>query len=96
MLFTAYSARSGISEIRALIIRHISIGRMQIFVENTQVKKDRYVNVSPVLLDILESYIKSDTPQPKEYLFESEQTGIEYFTPDNSKNIPDTKRQSGG
>jgi len=69
MLFTAYSARSGISEIRALIIRHINIGRMQIFVENTQVKKDRYVNVSPVLLDILRSYIKSDTPPAQRISF---------------------------
>lgn len=78
MLFTAYSAGLRVSEIAALKIKHIDGGRMQIFVENAKGKKDRYVNLSSVLLDILRSYIKNYRPRPKEYLFESEQTGTAY------------------
>jgi integrase/recombinase XerD len=80
MLFTAYSAGLRVSEIAALKIKHIDSGRMQILVKNAKGKKDRYVNLSPVLLDILRGYIKSYKPKPKEYLFESEQTGTAYPT----------------
>ena len=34
--------------------------------------------LSPVLLDILRSYIKKYKPKPRVYLFESEQTGLAY------------------
>lgn len=74
MLFTAYSAGLRVSEIVHLKIKHIDSKRMQIFIERAKGKKDRYVNLSPVLLDILRKYIKDYTPKPKEYLFESEQT----------------------
>ena len=50
---------------------------MQIFIERAKGKKDRYVNLSPVLLDIL-NYIKQYLPRPKEYLFKSEQTLTAY------------------
>ena len=46
-----------VSEIVALVIKHIDSDRMQIFVENAKGKKDRYVNLSPVLPDILRDYI---------------------------------------
>lgn len=78
MLFTAYSAGLRVSEVAALKIKHIDSGRMQILVENAKGKKDRYVNLSPVLLDILRVYIKNYRAKPKEYLFESEQSGIGY------------------
>lgn len=78
MLFTAYSAGLRVSEIAALKLKHIDSGRMQIFIENAKGKKDRYVNLSPVLLDILRDYIKCYTPRPKEYLFESEHTCTAY------------------
>ena len=74
MLFTAYSAGLRVSEIIHLKISHIDSKRMQIFIERAKGKKDRYVNLSPVLLDILRKYIKEYAPPPKEYLFESEQT----------------------
>ena len=80
MLFTAYSAGLRVSEVAALKIKHIDSGRMQIFVENAKGKKDRYVNLSPVLLDILRAYIKKYSPRPKEYLFESDQTNTAYPT----------------
>ncbi len=78
MLFTAYSAGLRVSEVAALKIKNIDSGRMQILIENAKGKKDRYVSLSPVLLDILRSYIKNYKPKPIEYLFESEQTGTGY------------------
>ncbi len=78
MLFTAYSAGLRVSEVAALKIKDIDSGRMQIFVEQGKGKKDRYVTLSPVLLDILRSYIKQYKPKPVVHLFESEQTGNAY------------------
>ena len=80
MLFTAYSAGLRVSEVAALRIKDIDSGRMQILIEQAKGKKDRYVTLSPVLLDILRSYIKKYKPKPRVYLFESEQTGTAYPT----------------
>jgi site-specific recombinase XerD len=80
MLFAAYSAGLRVSEIAALKIRDIDSGRMQIRVENAKGKKDRYVNLSPVLLDILRAYFRTYKPRPVVYLFESGQTGNAYPT----------------
>jgi integrase len=55
MLFTAYSAGLRVSEVATLQLKHIDSGRMQILVEQAKGKKDRYVTLSPVLLDILRS-----------------------------------------
>ncbi len=78
MLFTAYSAGLRLSEIIHLKLNDIDSKRMQIFIENAKGKKDRYVNLSPVLLDILRAYLKIYTPKPIVYLFESEQTKTQY------------------
>jgi site-specific recombinase XerD len=43
-------------------------------------KKDCYVNLSPVLLDFLRSYLRSCKHKPKEYLFESDYTATPYPT----------------
>jgi site-specific recombinase XerD len=80
MLFTIYSAGLRVSEIASLKMRDIDSSRMQIRIENAKGKKDRYVNLSPVLLDILRAYIKTNKPKPKLYLFESDQTGDAYPT----------------
>lgn len=78
MLFTAYSAGLRLSEIVNLKIADIDSGRMQIFIERAKGKKDRCVNLSPVLLDILRSYIGTYRPRPRKWLFESEETGAQY------------------
>jgi len=101
MLFTAYSAGLRVSEIVNLKLVHIDSRRMQIFIERSKGKKDRYVNLSPVLLDILRKYIKEYEPRPTEYLFESEQTLTAYpartiqqiFT--NAKNKAGIKKEAG-
>ena len=78
LLFTVYSAGLRVSEIVRLRIADIDSDRMQVFIERAKGKKDRYVNLSPVLLDILRSYMKNWRPRPKTYLFESETTGTAY------------------
>ncbi|RZL99399.1 MAG: integrase, partial [Pedobacter sp.] len=78
MLFTAYSAGLRVSEIVNLRLEDIDSGRMQLFVSKAKGKKDRYVNLSPVLLDILRVYVSTYKPKPKEFLFESEQTLTAY------------------
>ncbi len=80
MLFTAYSAGLRVSEVVNLKIAHIDSERMQIFIERAKGKKDRYVNLSPILLDILRKYLTDYKPRPKVYLFESEQTQTAYPT----------------
>ncbi|MEO5564569.1 MAG: tyrosine-type recombinase/integrase [Chitinophagaceae bacterium] len=51
-----------------------------LLIQRAKGKKDRYVNLSPVLLDILRSYIRETKPRPTEYLFESKQTHTAYPT----------------
>lgn len=80
MLFTAYSAGLRVSEVVALKISDIDSSRMQIRIARAKGKKDRYVNLSPVLLDLLRKYIQEYRPAPKVYLFESEHTGGAYPT----------------
>ena len=95
MLFTAYSAGLRVSEVAALKIRNIDSGRMQILVEQAKGKKDRYVPLSPVLLDILREYIKNYKPKPQTYLFESEQTGTCYPTRTIQKIFQLAREKSG-
>ncbi len=78
MLFTVYSAGLRVSELAKLKLSHIDSNRMQIFIERAKGKKDRYVNLSPILLDILRKYIQLHSPKPKVFLFESEQTHSAY------------------
>lgn len=72
MLFTAYSAGLRVSEISNLKLTDIDSKRMQIYINRGKGKKDRYVNLSPVLLDILRAYFKNYKPAPIKYLFESD------------------------
>lgn len=78
MLFTVYSAGLRVSELVKLKLEDVDSKRMQIFVCRAKGKKDRYVNLSPVLLDILRDYVKTYVPRPRQFLFESEQTGRAY------------------
>lgn len=95
MLFTAYSGGLRVSEVVNLKIADIDSKRMQIFVERAKGKKDRYVNLSPVLLDILRSYIKQSKPKPKKYLFESEVTHSAYPTRTVQQIFSNAKHKAG-
>jgi integrase/recombinase XerD len=95
MLFTAYSAGLRVSEIVNLKIIHIDSDRMQILIEQGKGKKDRYVSLSPVLLDILRNYISTYKPRPKKYLFESETTGKAYPTRTVQQIFTNAKNKAG-
>lgn len=95
MLFTAYSAGLRVSEIVNLRISHIDSVRMQILVANGKGKKDRYVNLSPILLDILRNYLRSHRPAPKLFLFESEQTFTAYPTRTVQQIFSNAKKKAG-
>ncbi|MEO6549966.1 MAG: tyrosine-type recombinase/integrase [Ferruginibacter sp.] len=71
ILFAAYSAGLRVSEVVSLKIKHVDSDRMQLFVEKAKGKKDRYVGLSILLLDVLRAYIKKAVPAPKVYVFEN-------------------------
>ena len=99
MLFTVYSAGLRVSELTKLKLANIDSNRMQIHIENAKGKKDRYVNLSPVLLDVLREYVK--LYRPGTYLFESGLTCQAYpvrtvqqiFS--NAKNLAGIRKQVG-
>lgn len=95
ILFTAYSAGLRVSEVVNLKLADIDGKRMQIHIRDAKGKKDRYVNLSPVLLDILRQYVKMVKPTPKEYLFESEQTGKAYPTRTVQQIFTNAKKKAG-
>ncbi len=95
MLFTAYSAGLRVSEIVNLKLKNIDSVRMQLFIENAKGKKDRYVNLSPVLVDILRRYYSTYRPRPELYLFESEQTGTAYPVRTVQQIFSNAKRKAG-
>ncbi len=70
ILFTAYSAGLRVSEVINLKWKNLDRQRGQILIEQAKGKKDRYVSLSPVLVDILESYYKKSKIKPMTYVFE--------------------------
>jgi len=95
MLFTSYSAGLRVSEIVNLKIADIDSKRMQIFIGRAKGKKDRYVNLSPVLLDILRNYLLEYKPRPVTYLFESEQSLTAYPTRTVQQIFSNAKAKAG-
>ncbi|MCW3093933.1 MAG: tyrosine-type recombinase/integrase [Ferruginibacter sp.] len=71
ILFTAYSAGLRVSEVINLKLKDVDSDRMQLFIEKAKGKKDRYVGLSILLLDVLRAYIKKAIPKPKIYVFEN-------------------------
>ena len=80
ILFTAYSAGMRVSEVVNLELKHIDSDRMQILIKCAKGKKDRYVALSPLLLDVLRNYIRSSIAKPKKYVFESLEPAVPYST----------------
>lgn len=78
IVFTAYSAGLRISEVVHLKLCDIDSGRMTVFISKAKGKKDRVVNLSPLLLDILRSYLKKEKSRPEKYLFEGAIKGEPY------------------
>lgn len=78
IVFAAYSAGLRVSEVVNLKLTDIDSERMTIFIERAKGKKDRVVNLSPLLLDILRAYLKKQKPRPLKYLFEGPVPGEAY------------------
>jgi len=76
ILLTAFSCGLRVSEVTKLRVHDLDRERMQVFIERSKGKKDRYVNLSPVLTDILDKYISMY--KPAFYLFEGQEDGKPY------------------
>jgi integrase/recombinase XerD len=96
IIMTIYSAGLRISECINLKIKDIDSNRMQIRVEQSKGKKDRYTLLSAKTLEILRAYFKAY--KPKEYLFEGQYggkysaTSIQTFFRDSIKKVGITKK----
>ncbi len=95
ILFTAYSAGLRVSEVVNLKLQDVDSDRMQLFIQCSKGKKDRYVTLSPVLLDILRAYISACKTRPIKYLFESPQPGIAYCARSAQKVFQNAKSFAG-
>ncbi len=95
IVFTAYSAGLRVSEVVQLKITDVDSRRMVLLIAQAKGKKDRYVNLSPLLLDILRSYLKLHQPRPKTYLFEGQVPGEPYSTRSAQQIFVDAKKKAG-
>ncbi len=95
ILFTAYSAGLRVSEVVKLELKHIDRSRMQLFIKNAKGKKDRYVMLSPLLLDILSNYYKTSKPKPIKYLFEGPEPGTSYSAGSMQKIFQVARKNAG-
>jgi site-specific recombinase XerD len=68
---------------------------MQIKIVAAKGKKDRYVGLSPIVLDILRNYIKKIKPRPVDYLFEGEKAGEQYSSRSAQKIFQRAKEIAG-
>ncbi|MBK9105210.1 MAG: tyrosine-type recombinase/integrase [Saprospiraceae bacterium] len=80
ILLTAFSCGLRVSEVTRLRVRDIDMERLQVFIERSKGKKDRYVMLSPVLKDVLSRYISIYKRSPADYLFEGQEPGTPYGT----------------
>ena len=78
ILFIAYSAGLRVSEVINLRLQDIDRERQQIFIHCSKGKKDRYVRLSPLVLDVLEQYYRLSPSKPTNYVFEGYEKGKPY------------------
>jgi integrase/recombinase XerD len=95
ILFVAYSAGLRVSEIINLRLQDIDREREQLFIHCSKGKKDRYVRLSPLVLDILEQYYKLSKIKPSNYLFEGIEKGKPYTIRSAQQIFSDCKNKAG-
>jgi integrase/recombinase XerD len=95
ILFIAYSAGLRVSEVINLRLQDIDRERQQLFVHCSKGKKDRYVRLSPMVLDVLEQYYKKSPIKPTNYLFEGQEKGKPYTIRSAQQIFADAKQHAG-
>jgi integrase/recombinase XerD len=95
ILFIAYSAGLRVSEVINLRLQDIDREREQLFIHCSKGKKDRYVRLSPMVLDVLEQYYKLSTIKPTNYLFEGLVKGAPYTIRSAQQIFSDCKTKAG-
>ncbi|MFI5132766.1 MAG: tyrosine-type recombinase/integrase [Chitinophagales bacterium] len=95
MLMLTYSAGLRISEVVAMKTRNIDTNRMSILIEKAKGKKDRIVNLSPVLLVMLREYMKEYEPDKNGYLFSGQTAGEPYSTRSMQLVLTAAKQKAG-
>jgi site-specific recombinase XerD len=68
---------------------------MQILIAQSKGKKDRYVGLSILLLDVLRRYLVLSNPRPQVYLFEGDTPGKPYATSTLQAIFREAKRMAG-
>ncbi len=74
MLTLAYAAGLRVSEIVALEVGDIDSQRMVLRIRQAKGLKDRYVMLSPKLLELLRMYWRRTRPRPRQHLFTAGET----------------------
>jgi integrase/recombinase XerD len=95
ILFIAYSAGLRVSEVINLRLQDIDRERQQLFIHCSKGKKDRYVRLSPLVLDVLEQYYKKAEIKPTNYLFEGQEKGKPYTIRSAQQIFTDAKHHAG-
>jgi integrase/recombinase XerD len=95
ILFVAYSAGLRVSEVINLRLQDIDRERQQLFIYCSKGKKDRYVMLSPMVLDVLEQYYKMSETKPTYYLFEGYEKGQPYSIRSAQKIFSEAKSKAG-
>jgi integrase/recombinase XerD len=95
ILFVAYSAGLRVSEIINLRLQDIDREREQLFIHCSKGKKDRYVRLSPMVLDVLEQYYKLSKVKPITYVFEGMEKGTPYTIRSAQQIFSDCKYKAG-
>ena len=95
MLMLAYSAGLRVSEVVSLKTYQIDSRRMTIFISQAKGKKDRIVNLSPVLLVMLREYALAYKPAKNGYLFEGITKGTPYSTRSLQEVLQTAKKKAG-
>lgn len=95
ILFVAYSAGLRVSEVINLRLQDIDRERKQLFIHCSKGKKDRYVRLSPMVLDVLEQYYKMSEVKPVNYVFEGTEKGKPYTSRSAQQIFTDAKNKAG-
>lgn len=92
ILMMIYSAGMRLGELLNLKVSDIDSNRMKIHIQQAKGNKDRYVFLSPKMLDLLKTYFNEY--KPKEYLFEG-QKGNQYSAKSVQSVMKNALKKSG-